>query len=273
MPQLKCPVCSAPLQRVERTYRCESGHCYDIAKQNYVNLLMSNRSSDKRHGDDKLMVQARQEFLDKGYYLFLREEICRLALENLPAAARILDAGCGEGWYTSALRCALEGAGKSCEVLGVDISKQALIFAGRRDKALTLAVASISSLPVADESCDMVLNVFAPDSPAEYRRVLRPGGLLMRVMPMERHLYGLKAAVYDSPYLNPPAVYAPEGFELVCRSELRQMIHLDSTGDIQRLFMMTPYYYKTGRGDQAKLEKLTELDTEAEFAIVLLRRL
>lgn len=273
MPQLKCPVCSAPLERIERTYRCQSGHCYDIAKQNYVNLLMSNKSSDKRHGDDKLMVQARQEFLDKGYYLFLREEICRLAVEHCPDTVDVLDAGCGEGWYTSALRTALERAGKSCEVLGVDISKQALMYAGRRDKALALAVASISSLPVADESCDLVLNVFAPDSPAEYRRVLRPGGLLMRVLPMERHLYGLKAAVYDSPYLNPPAVYAPEGFELVSRSDLRKTIHLNSTGDIQKLFMMTPYYYKTGRSDQAKLDKLTELDTETEFSVVFLRRL
>ena len=36
MPELKCPVCGGMLSRRERTLRCEKGHCYDIAKQNYV---------------------------------------------------------------------------------------------------------------------------------------------------------------------------------------------------------------------------------------------
>lgn len=273
MSRLVCPVCSGALERVERTYRCENGHCYDIAKQNYVNLLMSNKSSGKRHGDDKLMVKARQDFLDKGYYLFLREEMCRLAAEHCGDRVQMLDAGCGEGWYTSAVKSALEDSGKKCSAVGVDISKTALMYAGKRDKSLTLAVASISSLPVAEQSCDLLLNVFAPDDGAEFRRVLRPGGLLMKVMPMERHLYGLKAAVYDRPYLNPPASYAPESFEPVCRSELRETVHLSCNEDIGNLFMMTPYYYKTGRDDQAKLAALSELDTEVEFAVVLLRRL
>lgn len=272
MPDLKCPVCSGTLERAERSLRCGKGHCYDIAKQNYVNLLMSNKSSDKRHGDDKLMVRARQEFLDRGYYLFLREEMCRLAAEYCPEKVDMLDAGCGEGWYSSAVKSALEAAGKSCSGVGVDISKNALMFAGRRDASLAWAVASVSALPVADESCGLVLNVFAPNDDGEFRRVLRPGGLLMKVMPMENHLLGLKKAVYDKPYVNPPADYAPEGFSLVERRELKRMLHLESGEDIRNLFMMTPYYYKTGREDQAKLETLESLDTEAEFALVLLRR-
>ena len=272
MPSLKCPVCGGALQRHERAFRCEKGHSYDMAKQNYVNLLMSNRSSAKRHGDDKLMVRARTEFLEKGFYLHLRDEICRLAIEFCGENVDFLDAGCGEGWYTSAVKQALESAGKSCHALGVDISKEALIAAGRRDKSVTWAVAGINALPVADESCSLVLNVFAPADDGEFRRILRPGGLLIKAMPLETHLFGLKKAVYEKPYLNGPAEYAPEGFSSVCRSEIRRMLCIEDAEDIQRLFMMTPYYYKTGRDDQEKLKKLSRLETEADFAVCVLRR-
>ena len=273
MPELKCPVCGGALSQNERTLRCEKGHSYDLAKQNYVNLLMSNKSSAKRHGDDKLMVRARRDFLEKGYYLFLREEICRLAAEHCGEKVEFLDAGCGEGWYTSAVKEALESSGKSCSALGVDISKEALAAAGRRDKSLSLAVASINALPVADEKCDLLLNVFAPHDDTEFRRVLKKGGILIKVMPLETHLFGLKKAVYDEPYLNGAAEYAPEGFEKVCRSEIRKMISLESNEDIQNLFMMTPYYYKTGKSDQEKLLTLSRLETEADFAVCVLRKI
>ncbi len=273
MPALKCPVCGGALESLERSLRCEKGHSYDVAKQNYVNLLMSNKSSSKRHGDDKLMVRARKDFLEKNYYLFLRDEICRLAsLYRGEGKVDFLDAGCGEGWYTSAVREALEATG-GCSAVGVDISKEALIAAGRRDKSVTWAVASINSLPVADESCDVVLNVFAPHDDGEFRRVLRPGGIVIKVMPLESHLFGLKKAVYDKPYLNGPAEYAPEGFEEVCRSEKRKMLRIESGEDIQNLFMMTPYYYKTGRADQEKLQSLDVLETEADFAICVVRKI
>ena len=67
MPELMCPVCGQPLILEGKTYRCETGHCFDCAKSGYVNLLPP-APSGKRHGDDKLMVKARTDFLDKGYY-------------------------------------------------------------------------------------------------------------------------------------------------------------------------------------------------------------
>lgn len=41
MPDLTCPVCGGVLHREERSLRCGAGHCYDIARQGYVNLLRS----------------------------------------------------------------------------------------------------------------------------------------------------------------------------------------------------------------------------------------
>lgn len=271
MADWRCPVCSGRLERGERTFRCASGHSFDIAKQGYVNLLMSNSSSSKRHGDDALMVRARGEFLDKGYYSCLRDGICEMALEYCSGETTLLDAGCGEGWYTLGVSRALSGAGCGVQALGIDISRRALMRAARRG-GMELAVAGVGALPVPDGEIDLLLSIFAPTDEDEFRRVLRPGGILIKAAPMQRHLFGLKQAVYDRPYENPPAEYAPDGFELLRRLEIRQGLHLSSSEDIQALFMMTPYYYKTGRADQEKLLALEELDTELEFAVFALKR-
>lgn len=267
-----CPVCGGVLERSERSLRCADGHCYDLAKQNYVNLLMRNQSASKRHGDDKLMVAARQEFLDAGWYDGLRDALCALAVKYCGGAVNLLDVGCGEGYYTAAVRTALDTAGKSCSAGGIDISKTALIAAARRDAALSLAVASVNRLPVGDESIDLLMNVFAPNDDAEFLRVLRSGGVLLKAVPRERHLFGLKAAVYEKPYLNPPPAYAPAGFTLLERMDVDWRITVTPRQQIENLFMMTPYYYKTGAADQARLQALDELETELEFAVFALRK-
>ena len=184
----------------------------------------------------------------------------------------MLDAGCGEGHYTAHVLHALQAQGRSASVCGVDISRDALICAHRRAPELTLAVASIAHLPVADASCDLVLNVFAPHDAAEFARVLRTNGVLLRVIPLERHLWGLKQAVYDHPYENAVPDPVLPGFILAEQRTLRGTITLRTNADIEALFCMTPYYYKTGARDQAKLHALDTLTTETEFALLIYRK-
>ena len=210
-----CPVCGGLLCADAQTLRCENGHCYDIAKKGYVNLLLSNRSAQKRHGDDRAMVAARTAFLDSGSYAPLCAAIAETAVGRCPAAPTVLDVGCGEGYYTAAVHDALCAAGKTPEVYGVDISREALIAAHRRLPALSLAVATLSRLPMADAGCDLVMNVFAPVDAREFRRVLRPGGTLLRAVPLERHLWELKCAVYDVPYENKPPETELEGVQTI----------------------------------------------------------
>ena len=272
MQTLKCPVCGNLLHQQDRLLRCPKGHSFDIAKQGYVNLLMSNKSSQKRHGDDKAMVLARQAFLDKGYYKPLRTAIIDAALQHTGQSAHLLDVGCGEGWYTCGIKEALQSAGKVCEATGIDISREALIQAAKRDKSLTLAVASVGALPLPDCSIDLIVNIFAPCDDAEFLRVLRPGGVVIRAVPLEDHLMGLKSAVYDTPYLNSSPVYAPEGFAQADRIEVRYDITLPCQEDIHQLFLMTPYYYKTSRRDQQKLETMCELTTNLSFCVFVMKK-
>ncbi len=90
-----CPVCGCRLEKDGGSLRCANGHCFDIAKQGYVNLLQSQKSSSKRHGDDKLMVRSRSDFLDKGYYNALADNITRMVGETASPYMHLLALGCG----------------------------------------------------------------------------------------------------------------------------------------------------------------------------------
>ena len=62
------------------------------------------------------------------------------------------------------------------------------------------------------------------------------------------------------------------GFTLAEQRTLRGTITLRTNADIEALFCMTPYYYKTGARDQAKLHALDTLTTETEFALLIYRK-
>lgn len=265
-----CPVCGAPLAREGRTLRCPSGHCYDLAKSGYVNLLMSQQGG--LHGDDRPMVRARTAFLSAGHYAPLLDRICDLALPYLPKAPNLFDAGCGEGWYTQTLHERLESLGYAPKSVGVDISRDALTAAAKRSFPAEFAVASLYHIPLKDSWASMILNVFAPDCMDEYSRILTDGGILVKVIPCEDHLLELKRAVYDSVYENEVSIPSHPDFELLADRRLRWTLSLPDHDTVCNLFAMTPYGRKTSPDDLAKLDAVDALSTTVSFSVLLYRK-
>lgn len=268
MTRFICPVCNLALTEQESKFICENNHCFDKAKQGYVNLLMSQKSSQKRHGDDKLMVKSRRDFLGNGYYSELCEEICK-TINNLNLQDCVLfDVGCGEGYYTSQVKSKCN----ITDIYGIDISKNALRYAAKSDKLIKFAVASAFQLPFSNKSADVLLNIFAPCAYEEFSRVLKDDGFLIKVVPLSEHLWELKKAIYDEPYKNKPEIRNDELFVLIKEVELKYSITLNTSDDIYNLFTMTPYYYKTSKEDIEKLLKLKKLTTTVHFAIEIYKK-
>ena len=271
-----CPVCQTPITTTEDGGVCRKGHRFDRARSGYMHLLPANRKHAKNPGDDKLMVDARRKFLDKGYYRPLADTVSRLAgewLANLPHQTPcVLDAGCGGGYYTTLLYDALCQRGMEPDILGVDISKLALDKAAKRQKAIFYVVASVFHLPVPDACCDLLCSLFSPYCSEEYQRVIRPGGAMLLVIPGENHLWELKQAIYERPYKNQVKPFALEGFTLLDHMQVHDTIYLAEHNDIENLFKMTPYYYKTSEQDQARLLGREELTTQIEFEVLLYRK-
>ncbi len=269
-PTLICPVCGEALVPDAQTYRCVRGHCFDRSKYGYVNLLQKQKK--KLRGDDAEMIRARRDFLESGAY----QPLLDAAAQAVSAAApeQIADIGCGEGWYSCGL---LHRLSADTALAGIDISPDALRYAAKRaaNEALTAqtewAAASVNRLPLGTGSCDLLLNFFAPCEAGEFARILRRDGILLRAIPLERHLWELKAAVYDVPYENRPVIAAPEGFALcdVQRIEYRFSVTGQSLHD---LFAMTPYAHKTAPEHIARLNALQSLEVQAAFGLLLCRR-
>lgn len=265
-----CPVCSGELYSDGKTYRCGRNHCFDSAKSGYVNLLTSDKMHSKLPGDNKLMVRARRDFLNKGYYSTLADSLCGTIKRFAPESPFIIDAGCGEGYYTQKLAEAFESGGNCAVIGGVDISKSAADLAAKSCKSIEFAAASVFHLPFADNSADVLLSVFSPLCLEEFSRVLKAGGLFFMVIPDKRHLWELKSVIYEKPYENQVKDYELDGFELVEACDVpAEKIHLRTNEDIQNLFTMTPYYYNTKPQDKAKLENLESLETTIEFKILV----
>jgi len=87
---IHCPFCKNTLHfDGNRSYVCENNHNFDLSKQGYLNLLPVNKKKSKSPGDDEMMVKARREFLEQGFYDPLMNEI-KMVIEGLPQIKRIV---------------------------------------------------------------------------------------------------------------------------------------------------------------------------------------
>src|SRR5574343_199417 len=132
---LACPLDGAPLQRDGQSWRCAAGHCFDVAAQGYANLLPVQKKRSLDPGDSKEMVAARRRFLNAGHYAPIAELVRRAVLADVAADASLacLDAGCGEGYYLRQLAAAV-GDRQTLAILGLDISKWAVLAAAKQDR-------------------------------------------------------------------------------------------------------------------------------------------
>ena len=258
---LLCPKCGNKLIKEERVWRCQNNHSYDIAKRGYVHLALHHKAGS---GDDRDMVKARTRFLSHGYYEPLQAALAALMQHYQPSV--VIDAGCGEGYYTNRLKQEAD------TLIGFDLSKHAVDEACKARSGAVYAVASVFHMPLCDACADLVLSVFAPFQAEEFLRILKPGGLFLKVGPGAQHLMGLKQVLYDEPYENPTETLQQKGFVLENTQMVEADICIQDTNDIQALFHMTPYYWKTPKDAAQRLQRLDELKTKIQFQIEIYRK-
>ena len=263
-----CPNCKEQLIKKDNQYVCKHGHSFDIAKEGYANLLLSNKKNSQFPGDNKEMVSSRVQFLQKGYYEPLANTLKDIIKDTNKKALCVLDAGCGVGYYSIHIK---EIRDICIDLIGIDISKFAVKVAAKKDKTSNYFVASIFDLPIEDNSVDAILNVFSPKANEEFKRVIKDDGILIQVMPGKKHLYELKELLYkDKTYENEPEIQY-EGFELIKSIPLAYNINV-SKDDLVHLFSMTPYLYKTKIEDIENIKSVEQLNITIDFIIAVWRK-
>ncbi len=271
----RCPSCQSLLSLQNASWRCEQGHCFDVAKEGYVNLLLAQQKNSKQPGDNKAMVNARRNFLEQGFYQPIADTLASLVAEyftELNSAdkqqLRFFDAGCGEGYYLNQISHELAKQGLDCVFSGVDISKNAVLKAAKKYTYHQFAVASTFHIPVPSDSQYGVLQIFAPSSSDEIHRVLKPEGIWITVNPAPKHLFELKQALYDQPAEHTENEQHIDGFELKHATTVSFELDLTTSAQRENLLMMTPYYWTASEDKKQRLlDSLTQVTTDFDIRV------
>ncbi len=181
-----CPICGDKTMYLkEKSIYCQSGHCFDISRKGYLNLLRK-KTTDFYSSN---LFENRKAIYELGFYHKVLLEIERLMLmySNKELDMVILDAGCGEGYWLSNLNIA------SSIKIGIDISKQA-IYKASRVKEVAWLVADLTSVPLKLHSVDTILSIFTPSNYQMFEHILKPKGIVIKVVPTEKYLIELRRA-------------------------------------------------------------------------------
>ena len=247
-----------------RSFRCSQGHCFDVAREGYVNLLPVQQKKSLSPGDTLESLQARRRFLSAGFYQHLRDALAA----RISAGQTVIDLGCGEGYYSAAM------AQAGAEVIALDIAKPAIRLAAKSYPALRCAVASVAAVPLPDGCADVISSIFAPVPLAEMRRLLKPGGRALVVTPAPAHLFAYREALFEQVRDHEPSKFAEAAtgqFDVLEQCENRQPICLSQTA-IADLLLMTPYAYKASPERRAAVAAMATLHTEAAFSVLVLAK-
>lgn len=269
---LVCPVCGAALALEGTSLRCAAGHSFDVARQGYVNLLAGGH---RNQNYDRASFENRRQVFASGIYDGIADTLCEvvaeLAADRIAAGGegrlRVLDAGCGEGHFARAV-----AARTGARVWAFDISKDSVQLAAGADAGdgVVWFVADLASIPVADGAVDCVLDVFSPAHYGEFRRVLAPGGHLVKVVPTENHLHELReraaGQLARGDYSNERVVeHLEDSCELVGRRRVSRTQGLE-TSELDALVAMTPLLFHV---DRAAIDwtDVREVTVEADILV------
>src|SRR5690606_37217402 len=193
-----CPLCHQSLSLNAQGLTCANRHHFDRAREGYFNLLPAHHKNSREPGDAKQQLLARRQFLTAGFFAPLIPVLYSL----IPVSTRtLLDIGCGEGYFTEALR---QQMATPDFVYGIDIAKTGVKLAANSYPG-NYAVASSFALPLADHSMDVITRIYAPSNDAELHRVLSPKGRVIIVTPGDQHLLGLRKLIYAQVRPHPQA--------------------------------------------------------------------
>jgi 23S rRNA (guanine745-N1)-methyltransferase len=256
-----------------RSWSCEKGHVYDVAKEGYVNLLLAQHKNSKQPGDNKQMVNGRRAFLEQGFYQPLANAISKifnrhLTSHNDQVEFSFFDAGCGEGYYMEQVNRSCNQTDIQIEFSGLDISKFAVQKAAKKYPNHQFSVASTFQLPLENNSQDAILQIFAPSSELEIHRVLKSNGIWITVNPAANHLYEFKLALYDKPTEHKAEQDTPDGFTVTQRLNISFVIQLTEPQQRENLLMMTPYYWSaTAEKKQKLVDNLQQFTTDFDIRV------
>jgi len=269
-----CPICQSPLMQHQpsKGYYCTKKHHFDMAKEGYLNLLPVQHKKTKEPGDSRAMMRSRRNFLEGGFYLDMAKAIAAMIDKHRSESPtlHILDMGCGEGYYSRQIEALCDNS-EALDLHGIDIAKNAIFAAAKKQPNARFIVASNKRLPYTDEYFDLLLRVYAPSNDEEIIRLLKTNGLLLIVTPGPRHLWQLKEFIYKKVNEHNITVDLPAGFEQIDSQRISYTIQPDQDNRMA-LLQMTPFAWRAKGEVLSHIQRAKGLEIETDFILTLAKK-
>lgn len=262
---LICPLCHKALkQQKNGSLQCVKKHCFDVSRRGYVNFA-PGKGAQKY---SKELFECRRAIFQDGFYAPVVKGLGDILLSRArKPRAKILDAGCGDGYYARELSARFPNR---LDVYAFDLSRDAVDLAARGENKVHWMVADLTNIPVKNGGMDVVMDIFTPANYGEFSRVLIPGGLLVKVIPAENYLIQLRQAASEqlrnTTYSNERVTdYFEKHFALIDRRRITHTMPV-SEAQKQHFARMTPMMF--GVDTQAlDLSAIAEMTIDVEILV------
>lgn len=246
-----CPICKGQMTiSDEGEMSCAKNHSFDVAKQGYLYLL--NRPINSMYG--KELFESRHTIINAGIYDRIQRAIVEEIIGDAPV---ILDTGSGEGSHLHRICLQLNGA----LGVGIDISKEGILAAAKLYSEELWCVGDLANSPYNEHSFDAILNILSPANYEEFKRLLKPGGKVIKVVPQENYLKELRVQAFaDSEkesYTNAETVQRfKESFDV---TEVKRMTYTMPLPPylVPKLLEMTPMGWHIEQKESIQLKEIT----------------
>lgn len=269
----RCPICNGQMHMINiQSLVCSNRHCFDLAKQGYVNLL----SLTKKTKYDKRMFEFRRMISKSGLFDPLNTVISDKIINQLRTNEQtsILDAGCGEGSNLTKIQENLcHKSTNSVLAVGIDISKEGISSAAAEYSNAIWCVADIANCPFTSHGFNFILNILSPANYSEFQRLIADDGMVIKVIPGRDYLKELRDIFYEG---SEKQVYSNEltldhfkqHFEVTDVERVRYQVNLGETY-IEPLLGMTPLSWGTTTERMQKIQEIKLQQVTMDFKILI----
>lgn len=190
----QCPYCRGAFSFLEPySLKCKSNHTFNMARPGYINLAPQLKLKHY----DRTLFEARRRIFEAGFFEPLLNDLSTMVEST--QGRQFLDAGCGEGSVLIQLyQKHTEKEKNALNWYGLDASKDGIYLAALNDEPIHWIVGDLANIPLRENTCDVILNVLSPANYASFRRVLKPEGWLIKVLPGPDHLKELRASMPET---------------------------------------------------------------------------
>lgn len=204
----QCPNCQSLMTAENKSLVCQNGHHFDLSKKGTLYFLTHQVKTDY----NAAMFEPRGRMIKAGMYRPVLEKLAEWVTPG-----NLLDVGCGEGGFLNELNKIKPNPVN----VGFDISKAGIYLATNQPVDAFWCMADLTNLPFAPASFDTILNIFTPSHYREFKRVLKPAGSVIKVVPQSGYLKELREVYHPGQSYSNQAVIERFKEEMTLQEQTR----------------------------------------------------